>query len=174
MTTFSPVARRARGVELQLRLLAGEADEVALLPEGALDAWGADLEVVAVRDEVRDVERGAQVAGDAGAEVEIDRGVARVGVRVGAAELLDEDAKDPAAGLALELEIDHLRAVRARDRIDRRRRDASRSMGLRLVRASWDMAEVGETRGEMSDDKRKNAAPRIGVRVVIVNSQLGA
>ena len=126
-----------------------------------------------MRDEVRHVERGAQVARDAGAELEIDGGVARVGVRVRAPELLDEDPKHPAAGLALELEVDHLRAVRAHDRIDH----GVETRAVDGVEAgAGELGHGGSRRntGEMSDHKRKNAAPRIGVRVVIVNSQLGA
>jgi hypothetical protein len=43
---------------------------------GAARRRGADLEVVGVGDEVGHVERGAEVARDVGAEVEIDRRVA--------------------------------------------------------------------------------------------------
>src|ERR1700733_3798764 len=104
-----------RRVHLHLRLLPAEADEVALLTERPLDAGRADLEVVAKRDHVDRVEGRRELTRDARAEIEIDGGLLRRRVLLAAAELLDIDAKNPAPLLALELEIDHLPAVRAHD-----------------------------------------------------------
>ncbi len=162
-TTFSPwLPAPLAAWELQLRFLpaAKRTKPGALLPERAFDAGGADLEVVAVRDDVRDVEGGAQVARDSGAELEIDGGVARVGVRVRAPELLHENARRIHPPCSLLNSRSTTSAPCARTTGSTTASTRARSMEFGLLRASSDMVDGGGPR----TDKTKKAAPRSGVR----------
>ena len=83
-------------------------------------------------------------------------GVLRRCLPLGAAVLLDEDAEHPAGLLALELHVDDLGAVRARDRVDDRIEprpiDGERSaLGCGFV--------------HLRGTKQKNAAQHVGPRV---------
>jgi hypothetical protein len=67
--------------------------------------------VVSVRNDVGDVERGAEVSRDARAQVEVDRCISG-GEGLGRGPLLlDENAKDPSVLLGSELDIDELRSM---------------------------------------------------------------
>jgi hypothetical protein len=90
---------------------------------------GADFEVVRMPDEVSHVESGAQIAGDVRAKLECHGGVAGRQVALGGAQLLHENAQNPATPFGPELDIDELRAVHARKRFD----DAQKRLAIDAV-----------------------------------------
>ena len=101
-----------------------------------------------------------------GAELEVDRGVARRQRLLGAPALLDEDAQDPAAALGLELDVDHLGAVRAHDRLDdAHERGAIDSVGGgRGVSWTWVVAAEAKR-------AKKNAGPGWGPALLKTHQQ---
>src|SRR5580658_6773661 len=149
--------RRPNGLaQLDLRLVPREASKVSLAPQHALDPGGADLELVGVLDEVRHVERGAEVARHVRAELEVHGGVASGQVLPRRPRALDADAKHPAAALRPEFDVDHLGTVRAHDRIhDAIERDAIDSVKFRGYGG-------GHFYAALADGQKKTRAP-VGV-----------
>src|SRR5260221_2829288 len=150
---------RDRLAKPELGLLPGEADEIALAAQRALDARRADFQVVRVRDEVDDVERRAQIPRDSRTQLEVNCSVARRQIAIGGARLFDVQAQNPASPLRLELDFDQLGTVRVNDRLD----DA-------LERVAIDSVKVGGARGrhrwgEPCGGTKKTRAPDWGPRV---------
>ena len=155
------VASGAVGLEaaLELGLVTREPHEVALGLQGSLDAGRADLELVCVRDEVDDVERGAQVARDVRAELEARRprhASIAPGADAPAFSTNTRSTQPPRSGL--ELDVDHFGPVGEHDRLDARagaRRDRSRSVagksGRRDRGSAWRRRVKGQKKTRAPD-----------------------
>ena len=161
----APAAARAESRSLSLAFFPAKRTKSRSVRSGRSTPGELTSRLVGVGDEVGDVERGAEVARDVGAELEVDGRVARGQVAGRRAGLLHEDAQDPAAPLGLELDVDHLGPMRVHDRLDHA-----------LERVAVDAVQ-GEVEGGRDDcvrekGQKKTRAP-VGVRVSCTNHQTG-
>ena len=90
----NPLAIGARTGEVNLGELTPRPLVIARRAKGAVEPGGADLEVVAVRNDVGDVERGREIARDFGEDPEVDRFGS--GDRNGRRDLAGFESADPA------------------------------------------------------------------------------
>ena len=104
--------------EFELGLLPYESDVVTFAVKRAFDSGRSDFKMVGVGYEIRDIERGAEVASNARAKIEIDCRILGRHALLVRASLLDQDRKHPTAAFRLEFYVDALPAVRKHDRLD--------------------------------------------------------